>query len=99
MFVVEYFFIHWGIAVSKTSPVEMSGSLRSLEPSVSSRVRSAQSLESLAQCGLELVQNGVDAGASSLVVKVDTAAWTVKVYHLHPMRMRQTSLPLACPGV
>ena len=78
MFVVEYF-LYTGVLLSKTSPVEMSGSLRSLEPSVSSRVRSAQSLESLAQCGLELVQNGVDAGGSSVVVKVDTAAWTVKV--------------------
>ena len=57
----------------------MSGSLRVLEPAVSCRVHSAYSLESFAQCVLELVENGVDAGASSLVVKVNAAVWKVKV--------------------
>ena len=57
----------------------MSGRVRALEPAVSRLVRSAYSIESLTHCVLELVENAADAGASCLVVKVDTATWTVQV--------------------
>ena len=57
----------------------MSGRVRALPPAVSSRVRSGHSIETLSQCVLELVQNALGAGATSLVVRADMAAWRVQV--------------------
>ena len=70
--------IHWGIAERKMSG-SSGGRVRVLEPTVSCRVRSAHAVHSVAKCVLELVENGVDAGATTLVVEVDTAAWKVQV--------------------
>lgn len=54
-------------------------SVRALDPSLSSEIRSAHTVDSVPQCVVELVQNSVDACASSVVVKVDTSSWRIQV--------------------
>lgn len=54
--------------------------VRVLDSSVCANIRSAYTLDSLPQCVVELALNSVDAGASSLVVKVDTRSWKIQVY-------------------
>ena len=53
--------------------------MRVLDPSLSSNIRSAHTVDSVPQCVVELVQNSVDAVSSSVVVKVDTSSWRIQV--------------------
>ena len=62
------------------SEKESSMSVRLLGPDISSHVRSGHTVDSLAQCVVELVQNSLDASASSVVIRVDTRSWRIQVH-------------------
>lgn len=54
-------------------------SVRVLVPELSTHIRSEFTIDSIAQCVLEMVENSVDAGASRVDVKVDPLSWRIEV--------------------
>lgn len=75
-----------GKKMSSGRSVAVVGDVKALGSALGARVRSAHHIDSLASCVVELVQNSVDAGASSIEVVINSATWSVKV-----------SLPAAAP--
>ena len=54
-------------------------SLKLLDVSVISKLRSGIAITSLAQCVCELVDNSIDAGGSCVAVRVDITKFKVQV--------------------
>jgi len=50
-----------------------------LAPELSAHIRSEFTIDSIAQCVLEMIENSVDAGASRVAVRVDPLSWRIEV--------------------
>jgi DNA mismatch repair protein MLH3 len=50
-----------------------------LDAEVRSRLRSGVAITSMAQCARELVENGIDAGAKCVAVRVDVSKYKIQV--------------------
>lgn len=55
-------------------------SLKRLDVSVRSKLRSGISITNLAQCVCELVDNSIDSGGTCIAVRVDLTKYKVQVH-------------------